>query len=281
MPKTPKKHCIEIRPDGNQCKAYQAKGTEYCVGHARQRGLLELKPESDDPGLIERAPAVSVDEPEALKALRAMQVQIELGGGVDQALAIQLSNILRPYLGIEPMGGVELAKVIDSRMAADEQVAASHAAKMELIDKSHGLIIEHPDEDARARVEARVARDIEDAATNYRARTDQMKMILKKEPREAVYGSGESEIYMVNGVKVVVPAQGVWSVPKTIASMHRERARQRNEKRARSDLMQSVPEYTEVYRGMAEIDRTFGSRSQLGGGPEQEQDDFLVAEEIK
>jgi hypothetical protein len=45
--------------------------------------------------------------------------------------------------------------------------------------------------------------------------------------------------------------------------------------------MQSTPEYGAVYRGMAEIDRQYGSHSQLGGGPSQERDDYLVAEEIK
>lgn len=293
MTKQPKEHCAFVNDAGKRCGAYPAMGTAYCIGHAKRLGALPtvgvvdagVTPVVLSPDWVvnvEDAPAkLSVDEPEALKALRQMELQFELGGGIDPVLATQLSNILRKYMGAQPMGGIELAKVIDSRAAADEQVARAHASKMNLIERSQGIILDHPDEAEAARVEAKVARDIEEAASTYRAKMEVMKMKLRNEPREAVYGLGGDEIYMVNGVKIVVPAEGQWSVPATIAAMHRERQRQRREKKARSDLMQSVPEYSEVYRKMGEIDRQFGSHSQLGGGPAQEEDDFLVAEEIK
>ncbi len=295
MPKTPKEHCAYKNETGDQCKAYPAKGTSYCIGHARNLGKLPVVGwkdggvtpvvlDGDWKVKVQDDPvhnSVQVNEPEALKVLRSMTTQIELGGGIDPVLSTQLANILRPYFGGTPMDGIELATHIDQRVAADEQVAKAMAARLDLIERSRELIIERPDEAEAARIQAKVNRDIEEAAGTYRARADQMRLQLKNEPREAVTGTGSDEVYSVNGIKIVVPAEGQWSVPQTIANLHRERLRQRREKRARSDLMQSVPEYSQVQAGMARIDAQYGSRSQLGGGQSKEQDDFLVAEEIK
>lgn len=289
MSKQPKEHCTYVNESGERCKAYQAKGTAYCYGHARKLGVIEApvavqRPVVDLP-LAEEIPAfsqpITVDEPEALKALRSLTAQIELGGGVDPVLATQIANILRPYFSLPTMDGIELATHIDARIAADEQAAAALRNKLQLIENSQQLIIENPNPQDVERVEAKVNRDIQDAANSYRSRLEMTKRALANEPRVAVSSTGQEEMYVVNGVRIIVPAEGIWSVPKTIAQLHQDRLRARKEKSARSQLMQSVPEYGQVYQKMAEIDRQFGTRSQLGGGPQQEEGDYLVAEEIK
>lgn len=35
------KRCNQFSWETGRCKAWQAKGTEYCIGHARQRGLID------------------------------------------------------------------------------------------------------------------------------------------------------------------------------------------------------------------------------------------------
>lgn len=299
MAKQPKQHCTFIKEDGSRCGAYQAKGTEYCIGHGRKLGVIvtsePLAIEMDSAGLVDTAVAqgyvelanelrpktIAVDEPEVLKALRSTITQIEMGGSVDAVVSTQLANILRPYFGAPAMDGIELASQIDRRAAADEQIAKAYNAKMELINQSRALVVENPDPRTAEQIEAKVNRDIQAAATDYRTKLEFTRQALMKEPRAQVAGTGQDEIYVINGVKIVIPAEGLYSVPSTIAQLHRQRLQGRKEKMARSNLMQSVPEYSQVYQKMAEIDRSFGSRSQLGGGPSQEQDDFLVAEEIK
>lgn len=266
--------CQHINASGEQCKAYESKNTGYCVGHARQRGLLTIEKKPS-------APRIEVSEPSPLVELRRQIEIIETGGSIDPAEAMKIANLLRPYLGIAPMDSVQLAGQIDLRQAADEQIARSEAAQADLLERSFDLVIADPDPARKREIEAKVARDLEAATTNYRTQMQMTKRALMAEPREQVMGINEEEVYVLNGVKVVIPADGMFSVPKSIARMHIERQRGKREAQARSALMGSTPEFSEVYRRMAEIDTAFGSKSQLGGGPQQEEADYIVAEEIK
>ena len=72
--------CQEIMPDGTACKAYEAKGTGYCAGHARKRGLLTIEKK------VSTRP-IEVDEPGPLAALRQITVAMERGEGVDPVAA--------------------------------------------------------------------------------------------------------------------------------------------------------------------------------------------------
>jgi hypothetical protein len=266
--------CNELKPDGTQCSAYEAKGTGYCAGHARKRGLLTFeKKVSEKP--------IEVDEPGPLSALRSLTIAMERGEDVDPIAATQLANLLRPYLGISPLDSVQLVGQIDARRAADEQVAEREKAERFLLERSLSLVQDNPDPKERERVLAKASRDLEMASANFRTRMQMQMVALKNEKQDEVYGSGEDELYSVNGVRVVVPAEGQYRVPSSIAAMHRERMRGKREMLARSRLMQTTPEYTEVQRGMASIDAAYGTTSQLGGGAKQEVSDYLVAEEIR
>lgn len=266
--------CKHTNPDGTQCKAYEAKETGYCVGHARKLGLLTVEKKPS-------APRIEVSEPGPLAQLRQQIEVLEGGGQVDPVEAMRIANLLRPYLGIAPMDGVQLADQIDTRAAADEQIARSENAQRELVERSLGLIVDEQNPEVKRQIEAKVARDLERATTNYKTQMDYTRRALQAEPKEPVYGTGEEEVYVLNGVRAVIPAEGQYSVPRSIAAMHHERQRGRREARARSELMASTPEFTEVYRRMGEIDSKFGTRSQLGGGPNQEEADYIVVEEIK
>jgi len=266
--------CSELKPDGTQCSAYEAKGTGYCAGHARKRGLLTFEKKAT-------TKPVEVGEPGPLAALRSITIAMEHGEGIDPVAATQLANLLRPYLGIAPLDSVQLVGQIDARRAADEQVAERERAERNLLERSLSLVQEDPDPRERDRILAKAAHDLEMAAANFQTRMQITKYALKNEPQEQVNGSGEDEMYSVNGVRIVVPAEGQYRVPASIASMHRERSRGKREMLARSRLMQTTPEYTEVQRGMASIDASFGTKSQLGGGAQQEVSDYLVAEEIR
>jgi hypothetical protein len=266
--------CNEIMPDGAQCKAYEAKGSGYCAGHARKRGLLTFEKKAS-------TPAIEVGEPGPLAALRSITIAMERGEGVDPVAATQLANLLRPYLGIAPLDSVQLVGEIDSRRAADEQVAERERAEHFLLERSLSLVQEDPDPREKERILAKAARDLEMAAGNFRTRMQMQMIAMQNEPLDSVNGSGEDELYSINGVRIIVPADGQYRVPASIAAMHRERIKGKREMLARSRLMQTTPEYTEVQRGMASIDASFGTKSQLGGGAQQEVSDYLVAEEIK
>jgi hypothetical protein len=289
--------CNEIMPDGTKCKAYEAKGSGYCAGHARKRGLLTFEKKVNrskiddalqarvgkaiDDGVERIEREYLVDEPGPLAALRQITIAMERGEDVDPIAATQLANLLRPYLGIAPLDSVQLVGQIDARRAADEQVAEREKAERFLLERSLSLVQDNPDPKERERVLAKATRDLEMASANFRTRMQMQMVSLKNEKQDEVYGSGEDELYSVNGVRVVVPAEGQYRVPMSIANMHRERIKGKREMLARSRLMQTTPEYTEVQRGMASIDATYGTKSQLGGGAQQEVSDYLVAEEIR
>ena len=266
--------CKYVDASGEQCKAYEAKGTGYCAGHARQLGLLVVEKKKS-------APRIEVGEPGPLDGLRKLTEEFEAGAEIDPELATKLANLLRPYLGLAPLDGVQLAGEIDARRAADEQVAESEAAQRRLIERSLALVDEHPSRDKVERVNARVARDVQSATSRYRAKIIETREALLREEQVEVSGIGQEEMYMLNGVRVVIPALGRYRVPKSIAQLHNQRLIGVRELEARSRLMSSVPEYNEVRSGMAAIDSAFGTRSQLGGPADVEVNDFLVAEEIK
>lgn len=286
-------HCQHIdETTQEQCKAYEAKGTGYCAGHARARGLLpptvrKPKAEKIDKAIgegygIVRDEMISVGEPEALVALRQLTHELEVGGKIDSAAAVQLANILRPYFGLSELEPARLATHIDQRIAVDEQIASSENARLRLLQKSYELIREDVRPDEQAAIDAKVQRDIERASMSYHDQMTRTRDSLVREPKVQVAGTGEDETYVVNGVRVVIPATGIFEVPASIARMHQERMRGMQEARMRSELMMRTPEFTEVQRGMAAIDARFNSGSLLGGGVyDQEASDYLAIEEIK
>jgi len=265
--------CKFVNDKGEACKAYEAKGTGYCMGHARQLGLAQVEPKVQ--------PTITVSEPRAVTALREMTTRLELGGQIDPVAATELANILRPYLGLPMMDSVALVGQIDTRRKADEQIAEQEFAEQALIERSRNLIVEDQDPDMKRRIEEKVARDLQAAAGNYTAKMVLTRQQLAAEQKVQVNGAREDELYVLNGVKVVVPADGQYLVPRTIAEMHKERMFRYREVAARSALMNSTPEFSEVQRAMASIDGSFNSRSQLGGGSQEVVSDYLVAEEIK
>jgi len=179
------------------------------------------------------------------------------------------------------MDSVALVGQIDARRKADEQIAEVELAEQSIIERSRGLIIEDQDPEMKRRIEEKVARDLQAAANNYTAKMITTRQQLAAEQKVVVNGANEDELYVLNGVKIVIPAEGQYSVPRTIAEMHRERLFRRREVAARSALMNSTPEFSEVQRAMASIDSTYNSRSQLGGSNQEVISDYLVAEEIK
>ena len=286
MKKTPNPRCKTIKENGQQCGAYAIAEHGYCISCARKQGLYQAKPKEAPQSEIDKyvvpepvsVNPIVVAEPVALQALRE-QTEAEIARKpVDPRDKVAVVDQIRQLMQMAGLTGEEFSSLVGVNTDFQQKEVRVDAQRQRLIDRARALADGTSPQD-RARAEQRAMADVQRVATSLRAQRSTTAMKLKSEPWVEVMGGELPEEFNVNGVAFIVPAAGLYRVPRTIAQMLSERRYRRQEKLAKSKLMSAEHplEMGELNRKLREVEQQFGSIT-----TEAEGDEFaLAAEEIK
>lgn len=291
--KHPKPQCTFKNEAGEQCKAYCTGEYPYCIGHAKKLGVWvepvtyslvndEAKVEThivdvyDEISTPEEA-EILVGEPIALQALREQTASEIARRPVDPREKLQVIDQIRQLMGMAGLTVDELGQLADANFDFQRGEQQVDKARQRLIDRARDMASSVRPED-KAVAEQRAMADVRRVAQGLTAQKRVTAMRLKSEPWVEVFGGQQPEEFSINGVQFVIPANGVYRVPRTIAQMLTERRMRKQEKIEKSMLLSAEHplEYGELQRKFREVERKYGAIT-----VDEAEEFSIAAEQIK
>lgn len=280
--KHPKPQCTFKNEAGEQCKAYCTGEYPYCIGHAKKLGVWADQVTVDEEISTPEETDAQVDtylvgEPVALQALREQTASEIARRPVDPREKLQVIDQIRQLMGMAGLTVDELGQLADANFDFQRGEQQVDKARQRLIDRARDMASSVRPED-KAVAEQRAMADVRRVAQGLTAQKRVTAMRLKSEPWVEVFGGQQPEEFSINGVQFVIPANGVYRVPRTIAQMLTERRMRKQEKIEKSMLLSAEHplEYGELQRKFREVERKYGAIT-----VDEAEEFSIAAEQIK
>lgn len=280
--KHPKPQCAFKNEAGEQCKAYCTGEYPYCIGHAKKLGVWADQVTVDEEISTPEEADAQVDtylvgEPVALQALREQTASEIARRPVDPREKLQVIDQIRQLMGMAGLTVDELGQLADANFDFQRGERQVDKARQRLIDRARDMASSVRPED-KAVAEQRAMADVRRVAQGLTAQKRVTAMRLKSEPWVEVFGGQQPEEFSINGVQFVIPANGVYRVPRTIAQMLTERRMRKQEKIEKSMLLSAEHplEYGELQRKFREVERKYGAIT-----VDEAEEFSIAAEQIK